>query len=158
MVYYLFVLSFEFLQFFVGDNSCRTPQLFSPGRSLPWQHPLSQEEKLVYLGAAWARQTTAFLGLCFKFPRFLFWTSTRIERFSWDFSHAWSPKSSSFPIRGSFPLYPRRMWWEMKAAALAHTALTEFTLPSLVSLSFLAAPSSCFFKLSSHIWFYQMFS
>lgn len=44
MVCYLFIFSFESLQFFVGDNSCRTPQLFLPGRSIPWQHPLSQEQ------------------------------------------------------------------------------------------------------------------
>lgn len=31
--------------------------------------------------------------------------------------------------RGSFPLCPRSMWWEIKPTALVHTALAEFTLP-----------------------------
>lgn len=63
----------------------------------------------------------------------------------------------------SFPLCPRSMRWKTNAAALVHTTLAEVSLPSpafrdlVPSLSFLAVHNSCFFKLSSRTWFYQMF-
>lgn len=135
MVYYLFFLSFEFLQFFCWWQFLQNTTAFFTWKESSMAAP-SFPGRLGYLEAAWAQQTTAFLGICFKFPRFLFWTSRRIGHFSWDFFHAWSPKSSSFPIRGSFPLCPRSMWWEIKAAALVHTTLVEFTLLSPVSLIF----------------------
>lgn len=166
MVYYLFVWSFESLQFFVGDNSSRTPQLFSPGRNLPWQHPLSQEESYTWRQP---EHTTddSIPGNSFKVSKISVLNKQKDWRetsFSWDFFHAWSPKSSSFPIRGSFSLYPRSMWWNIKAAALVDRALAEVSLPSpafrdlVLPLSFFAVHNSCFFKLSSYIWFDQMFS
>lgn len=99
MVYYLFVLSSESLQFFVGGNSCRTPQLFFHLEGVFHGSTHFPRKSCVLGGSLSAWQTTAFLGICFKFPRFLFWTSTRVEHFSWDFFHVWSPKSSAFPIR-----------------------------------------------------------
>lgn len=39
-----FVLSFESLQFFIGENSCRTPQLLYTWKESSQQHPLSQEK------------------------------------------------------------------------------------------------------------------
>lgn len=106
----------------------------------------------------------AFLGICFKFPRFLFWTSTRIEYFFCVFLHVCSSKSSPLLIRGSCNLCPRSKRWKIKPTALIHTALAEDSLLShafrilVPSLIFSAVHNSCFFKLSLCIWFHQMFS
>lgn len=129
MVYHLFALSFESLQFFVVTVLAECHSFFLL-EGVFHSSTLYFRRSCVLRGSLSAWQTTAFLGICFKFPRFLFWTSTRIERISWDFFHAWPPKSSSLPIRRNFILCSKSLWWKIKSAALVHTTLAEVILPS----------------------------
>lgn len=119
MVYYLFV-SLEFLQFFVGDNSCRTQQLFSPGRNLSWQHPLFQEDLFTWRQPEHNRQQHSWEFVS-SFQGFLSEQAQELNV---------SPETSLVHgHQNHHPLCPRSMWWQIKAAALVHIALAEFTLP-----------------------------
>lgn len=160
MVYYLFVLSSESLQFFVGGNSCRTPQLFFTWKESSMAAP-TFPGRAVYLEAAWAHDrrqhswefVSSFQGFCSEQAQGL--------NISPETSFMCGHQNHQ-PFPSEF--HPRSMWWKIKAAALVHTTLAEVSLPNpvfrdlVLSLWFLAVHHSCFFKLSSYIWFYQMFS